>query len=329
VTVDPVVERYTAEPVGLSVTEIPWPAAWGLKTAMPDTSPELPLPDADVVLMTFTAAEKQALAILSPGLAADNWQFYTNGWDQFESHLTWKSPAKEVKRLGEYAVCEIAGKKVLLFHSQLHPATDDKSMPLRALWRQVIEQTGCSLAVDTGTAGGVGADVVEGDVLLTNACQINCLGQFKDEPFAHQWLAGTWEPLVSNADVATWELLVAVNAHLLSGVADRSPQLWLAGSDESTDVFAFADPEDSYGVVKADPNARMEEMDLMGLVLAVQDLGDKAPRWLSSRCASDPQVPEMKTLEAEKQWAASVYQRYGGAAALGSVEACALVVAGL
>lgn len=306
-----------------------WPPEWDLTASVPDVPHDAPLPKADVLIGTFTAAEKQSLSILSPGHSADSWRYYTNGWGALAPHFTGRSPAKEAKRLGEYATCRINGKNVVLLHLQTHPATDDDTMPARALWRQAITQTGCELAIDTGTAGGVGADVVEGDVLITNTCQINCEGQFKDQSFAHQKLAGSWFPTLTQADLDQWQTLVNTNAHLLSSVADRVPKLWLDGSDESTDIFAFADPEDSYHVVSADPTARMEEMDFLALMLACQDLGDKAPHVLSVRCASDPEVPQMKSLEAEKQWAAQIYERFGGDAALGSVEACALVVASL
>jgi nucleoside phosphorylase len=323
---DPVLDRITAEPSRYDFEAIPFPAGLAPEWIGTVTKPEDPLPAADVVVMTFTAAEKYALAdTLTPGYHYTTWKPYTHEWDAFELHLTDRSPAHEEQALGSYALVTINGKRVLLFGSNLHPATDDVTMPLRALWRQIITETGCQLAIDTGTAGGVGPDVVEGDVLVTSTVQLNYTKLFKDEAFAHERLEST--PYTPGPHLAlAASTLIPVNAKRLSPIATRLPVVHTEGNDESVDYFAFAAPGDPYGVVKADPEAVMEEMDLGALALACRDLDEHAPCWLSIRCASDPEV-KAGTLKEEKAEADEIYEDDGCCAALGSDLCCWAVIA--
>ena len=88
---------YRSEDAG-TLAPIAWPE--GLAPTPAESVPlgHSALPVADVLVVTWTAAEWQALAdVLTPGKRTTSWLRYTENWDQFERHLTWKSPAKESK----------------------------------------------------------------------------------------------------------------------------------------------------------------------------------------------------------------------------------------
>lgn len=329
---DSVLDRITYTPANREIKSIPFPSGLAPEWVAVNAKDTDPLPHANVVIMTFTSAEKYALAdALTPGHHYTTWQPYTEHWDEYEPHLTGRSPAREAKNLGSYALVTIGKTRALLIGSELHPSTDDVTMPLRKLWRQIIMETGCTTAISTGTAGGVGPDVVEGDVLITASVQLNYTKLFKDEPFAHERFVGgeAYELTqgLTHRLLEAQDKLIPVNAGKLAPVATRLPVIRSGGYDcQSVDYFAFAAPGDPYGILTADPSTGMEEMDEGALVLACQDLGDKAPVWLSIRCASDPEV-KAGTLKQEKAEAERIYEHDGYTAAIGSILACWATVA--
>jgi hypothetical protein len=86
---------------------------------------------------------------------------------------------------------------------------------------------------------------------------------------------------------------------------------------------------DTFGVVRNDPLAHTEEMDDATLPLALSQLSAPPP-WTSIRNASDPQVPSsVGDIEAQKQWAEDIYNKYGYWTTIGSAIACWSVIADL
>ena len=324
---DPVLDRITFEAKPAPLATIPWPE--GLAPSKPAKLAGS-LPAADVLVVTWTAAEAQALAdVLTPGHPSHAWAPYTTDWGYFEKHLTGRSPARYSKCAAVWAQTTIAGVSVALVKSDLHLATDDDTLPVKVLWRQLLATVKPSLVVTTGTAGGIGAETVLGDVAVTNGARFNCRDAFKDAPFAHASYQGpAWTPGL-NLGVAEANLL-PVNAGRLAPIATRPPRIRTAiGAPgvETVDYFGFADTDDSYGIVADDPSALTEEMDDATLPLALE--GSSVP-WLSIRNASDPQVPSsLGDLEAQKRWAAGIYAKYGYWTTVGSAIACWAVIADL
>ena len=311
-----------------NLTPIPWP-----KGTIPVVVPnhfngDGPLPKADVVVCTYTKAEGQALAdVLSPELELSNWTPYKQNFSSYLPDLTWRSPAKEAKCLGQYALVDIGSKRVLLFRSELHLATDSKALPLRRLWNQMIDETSCSVWIDTGTAGGIGSEVVEGDTVVAANLMFDCTGQFKSEPWAHQSFKTTLD--VSGVDWEAAEQLMTVNARMLRPEASRDPKVWHA--DVITcDSFLFDDVEDSFGLQTYDNGAaQAEEMDSATICLCGEDQGDKMPKYISLRSISDPQMPRGSSVEAEKRAASQIYLKYGYAAQVATLIAVHQVIASL
>jgi nucleoside phosphorylase len=321
--------RLTVRLAHAPLTPIPWPAGLAPKVVSNRSSPNRSMPKADVLLVTWTAAEAEALAdVLTPGHTHDGWTRYAKDWTSFEPQLTHRSPAAGAKCMAHYAVIEIGQKRVVVAKSELHLATDAKSLPLRQPWRQMIGDVGPAVVISTGTAGGIGTDIDLGDVLATSSVQFDCTGEFRDEPFASAHYSCDFVPDAARLQFA-FEQLVPVNAGQLQPTATRAPALVTTGDVLTADGFAIADPEDHWGLHKADPQARMVEMDdaVLGLV-CTEDLHSMVP-WFLARNASDPQAPQLATPADEKREANLVYTKYGYWTTVGSAITCWAIVAGL
>jgi nucleoside phosphorylase len=338
--VDAVLDRITFEAKPDKLTPIPWPA--GLAPTNHGAHAPAEIPQADVLVVTWTAAEGQALAdVLTPGHPSSSWRKDTTNWAEFEPQLTSRSPARESKCLGVWAVTTIAGKTVVLYKSDLHLSTDSTSLPVVQLWEQLLRAVQPKLVITTGTAGGIGADTQLGDVAVTNGARFNCQQAFKDEPYAHATYGRgeenpqpAWAP---GEHLLRLGSLLEANADRLKPIASRVPVVRLALEKpgvETVDYFGFADTDDSYGIVKDDADALTEEMDDATLPLALQKIWEAYGNplghtpWLSIRNASDPQVASsIGDLEAQKKWASGVYAKYGYWTTVGSAIACWAVIA--
>jgi hypothetical protein len=320
---DPLLTRLTTlapEEIRARLTPISWPSGLAPKVVVMNRDPNGPLPKVDVIISTYTAAEGQALAdVLSPGLGLERWTPYRHFFSEYEADLTWRSPARESKCLGQYAVVTIGTKTVLLFRNELHLATDSPALPLRRCWAQMIHEATPSHWIDTGTAGGIGSSIVEGDGVVAQSIRFDCTGRFKNEPWAQEAYACTLP--TSSIDFSLAEKLMAENAELLRPEATRNPSVVL-GDVLTCDAFLFDDVEDTYALRTYDTAALAEEMDAAVLGLVAQDLaigaptacGCPMPLFTSVRSASDPQMPNLGSVKKEKALAASVYLKYGYAA---------------
>jgi nucleoside phosphorylase len=317
ITYDPQVSRK-------EMATIPWPE--NLAPRPVDLSPSTNLPRCDVLCVTWTTAESQALAdVMTPGRKTTEWASYTKDWTAYEPQLTARSPALESKNLARWSVTEIGDARVVVAKSSLHLATDAASAPIVQLLRQMVGDCRPKLVITTGTAGGIGASTQLGDVFVCTNAKFNCTQTFKTKPWAQERFTGPSRHKGPNAGL--FSNLIAPNAGRLRPVATRDPQLTFGGDVETVDYFAFADTEDSYGVVANDPKAHTEEMDDACLPLALSTV-EQPPEWCSIRNASDPQVPSsVGDLSAQKAWAEKIYQQYGYWTTIGSAIASWAVIA--
>jgi hypothetical protein len=317
---------------------IPWPADLRPSTVLRRVAPKPadPLPQVDVVVVTWTVAEAKALAdVLTPGIPSHAWSSYRHNWDSYVPKIKKGAPALQAQALGSYQLTKIGAKRVLCFKSELHLSQDGPALPIRDLWKQLITETGASLVITTGTAGGIGATTKLGDVIVSKTVRFDCTRTFKDEHFAHatytdEHATGTSGPHLKLAE----ETLLQVNAAQLPA-GGRAPRI-LVNSTRwpaevlTTDFFAFDDAENSYGLRTYDPEARAVEMGdaVLGLV-AAEDLADLAepPAWVCVRNASDPQMPKADTLAEEAKQAAQIYEHYGYLTTVGSAITCWALIA--
>jgi len=102
------------------------------------------------------------------------------------------APARQAGRLGSYWTTQVGTKKVLLFKSNLHMHQDfiiqngHPTLPIRALFGQIIEQVQPSYFFCTGTAGGTLLDKPLGTVAMSRALKFDCQKDFANEPYAKQ-----------------------------------------------------------------------------------------------------------------------------------------------
>ena len=302
--------------------QVPWPSG-----AAPTPAPLAKIPPEsadlsrfkgyDAVVVTWTAAEASAMAALfTPGHQTADWYEYRHNVASYVPLVTGsKAPfndrsadmARYYHSLGLYFPCTISGKRVLLFKSGLHLDYDGPQYPVRRLMSEIAQAVEPKIFITTGTGGGIGADVKLGDVVVAGTVKFDCKAQFKNEPWASA--SYTPSPLPSGALAAMTPALMGVNASRIPG-ARATPQIFSTPGDAvvTTDVFAFDDSSDYYG--------------LQGLGRAC-DMGDamvanslqlfKSMSWHSIRNASDPQIPNPnQNIEEANKEAALIYAKYGG-----------------
>jgi nucleoside phosphorylase len=287
---------------------IPWPSGTAPKGTVPDVAADAPLPTVDAVHFVYTTAEAEALAdVFTPGIHYTEWNRYTHNWASYVGQLTGRSPAREEKCLFYWAISDLGDTRVLVLKNSFHLATDGPSIPLRQCWRQVITEARPSLVVDSGTAGGVGAEVQVGDAIVANALRFDCQKTFRTQSFAESRYLCTDTTTASAMSSAVD--LMAANAHLLAPQTTRALRIW-QGDVLTTDFFAEDTSDDKYGLRAYDPVARAVEMDAAVLGLVAGDLGAAMPRYVSVRSASDPQMPA----GASESAASDIYLKYGYAA---------------
>jgi hypothetical protein len=328
---DRAVQRITYRGPHDTPAPIPWPDGLAPKGTPYARAADEPLPSADVIVVTWTAAEGEALAdVLTPGMPSTTWKPYAHQWSSYEPQLTDRSPAREARCMAYVAQVTIGDVDVLAVKSELHLATDGITAPIVALWQQMVGEVRPKLVITTGTAGGIGAATQLGDVFAVTNAKFNCTKDFKNKPWAQQLFTGAG--IQGDGYAGSFDALVAPNAGRLHPVATRPPVLTFGeatGGVETIDYFGFANTTDSFGVVRNYPGARTEEMDDATLPLALDDLPDP-PAWCSIRNASDPEVSSaIGDLEAQERWASGIYEKYGYWTTIGSAIATWAVIANL
>jgi nucleoside phosphorylase len=320
---------------GLHPDPIPWPAGLAPIPVSIDPPPAEtdPLPQVDVLIVTYTVAEGHALAdVLAPGYPTTAWTSYRNGWDELKKSVQQGAPSLRSDQAGRWALTQIGDISAVLVKSDLHPATDGPTLPIRALWAQMIGQVQPRLVITTGTAGGIGAPTLLGDVIVSSRVRWDATKRFQDQPWAHAaYTSSGTQPAPTHLPTAQ-QTLIPVNATTHLPPAQRTPAILTDTPTESTsvistDFFAFDDARDSYGLRTYQPDAKAVEMDDAALGLACTDLADPPP-WISVRNASDPQM-NAPTLAEETTQAAAIYEKYGYWTTIGSAITCWALTAGL
>ncbi len=316
----------------LTPDPIPWPAGLAPtpRTIDPAPADTDPLPAGDVLVVTYTVAEAYALAdVLTPGVDTTAWTPYRNGWTALRALITGhRAPALELNRAGLWHTTTIGDTRVVVVKSDLHPATDGVHLPIRTLWKQLVDQVRPRLVITTGTAGGVQADTALGDVVLARTVRWDCTHTFAHAAFAHDTYTSPLRLHPGELTTATHRLLPVNAVHVPDG--NHTPRVWVDAPAHraqavSTDFFAFDDTEDHYGLRAYDPHARAVEMDDAALGLACTDLTDPPP-WVSIRNASDPQMTGTD-LTTQKTQAAAIYEKYGYWTTIASAITCWAVIA--
>jgi hypothetical protein len=309
-------------------------------SAPPD--PEAKLPRADVLIVTWTAAEQRALAdVFTPGVGREGWYRYTRDFaTHYRPIIRHGAPALALGRLGSWFPVTIGSTSIIVFKSELHLnqdgiATGDgtATLPVKDLFHQLIAEARPSVVLTIGTAGAVYDSHQLGDVVVTRAARFRLSQEFEHEPFNGRIFRSDWTIPTSHlarakAMMQTLEGRLAepgfgppTKRYTFPGPVIQPPanhpDIKLDGDHVpafhpmlTTDYFEFGTSanhleEQGAGVEMGDA--------VLGLVCA--ELPDP-PRWAIVRNISDPQINgDLPTgvgpLNMQIHWAVWFYEAFG------------------
>jgi nucleoside phosphorylase len=308
---------------------IPWPAGAApmgvpLKPPPADTDDLSRFKGYDAVVVTWTSAEAAALAtLLTPDNAISTWYSYRHNVAQYIPLVTGvKAPfnentpemARYYHTLALYFPCQIGKAKVLLMKSGLHLDYDGPATPVKMLMTEIAQTVQPKLFITTGTGGGIGPNVLLGDVVIAGTVRFDCKTQFKNEP----WHNAVFSPskLPAGALQAITPALTQPNASRIPN-ARSTPKIWSAAGDAivTTDFFAFDDSTDYYQLQGLGQACDMGDAMVANALQGMQNLS-----WYAVRNASDPQIPNpTNNITQAGDTAAQIYAKYGGLTTAASV----------
>jgi nucleoside phosphorylase len=303
---------------------------------------DAPLPEADVVVITWTVDEVAALAkVMTPGVSATRWQPYTRNFDQYAPSIRPHAPAANARRLGSYMPVRIATKRILCMKSELHLNQDGvktgegtATLPVKDFFLQIIEEARPELVVTVGTAGSVFERFALGDVVVTRAAKFRLSQEFRNEAFNGVTFTSDWTLPTREAFAPAVELMHGFGSELteppfapptkrfsFDGDPIRAPgnrpDLRLDGEDMpdfhpilTTDYFEYGTSRN-----RLDREGAGVEMGDAALGLACSELSSP-PRWAVIRNMSDPVIngdlPAKEFhLNEQTTWAVGYYTAYG------------------
>ncbi len=335
----------------------------------PKPKPSAKLPNVDIVVVTWTIAEQEALAdIFTPGNNRNKWYRYDRFFEHRYASLTRSgSPASSSKRIGSYFQTEINGKRVLCFKSEFHLNQDgirdfdgngNTSLPVRAMFKQIIEETECSHILTVGTCGGIKLEHDLGDVLVTRAARFHCRQEFKDAPFNNTTFSSEWNIPTTFFDKAE-ELMAGLSDNLLDPVFGPPTKRhqggnWTlntpfipniiheAATEEAkridplhpiltTDFFEFGNSTNADELFAEGCGVEMGDA-VLGLA-CTEDI-ENPPFWAVVRNLSDPQIngdlsSARGSLNMQAHWAVWYYESFGYWTSVMSAVATWGIIAGL
>ncbi len=182
------------------------------------------------------------------------WNIYTKQWDaKFAGRSGSRAPATSNPYIGKFAPILIGGHKVLLFKSNFHPARDKVSMPVKRMFKLVIEQTEPKLVITSRTAGAIGSKLQLGDVAVANSARFKLDGTFKSAPFNKQTYTSDYLPLSTGHIKTVNSTLIAANADQLKTQRKGSPTIYTSKAElgepnviVTTDKFEFDDVQNDF-----------------------------------------------------------------------------------
>ncbi len=322
-----------------AVPTIPWPDNF---KPIPQPLPSAPapnsgLPNADVLIVTWTVAEALALSdALTPGFRSKtDWYNYDHNWlTEFKHKVHGLAPSLKANRLGKWFLTKIGEKNVICFKSELHMARDGKQMPVKDLWKQLIAEVNPSLLITTGTAGGIGKEIQLGDVIVTKTVRFDCKRTFANESFKQAIYNCKKKINVKQVRDANDTLMHFTKDRL--PIANRTAQIITRGRNGikpndivTTDFFAFDDDTNDYQLQGLGATVEMGDATLGLACEELEATGEQTPAWVAIRNASDPQITGGSTLREKADKAGRIYEKYGYWTTINSAIACWAVVTSL
>jgi hypothetical protein len=307
----------------------------------PPPDPAAPLPRADIVVITWTVAEQDALCdVFTPKFGRARWYRYTHNFAQYAPQIRAHAPAQNAQRLGSYFPTKIGPHDVLAMKSELHLNQDGiatgvgtATLPVKDFFKQIIAEVQPKLVLTIGTSGAVFANFPLGDAVVTRAAKFRCHKEFRNEPFNNQVFKSEWT--IPTDQFAKAEELMQRFANdlteppvgpptkrfqpeepLLTTPAN-TPKIRLDGRDMpefhpilTTDYFEYGTSANHL-----DQEGAAVEMGDAALGLAVSEI-QNPPKWGVVRNMSDPLIngdlPAKEFhLNEQTMWAVGYYTAYG------------------
>jgi hypothetical protein len=173
-----------AQPAAVAVTAppraetIPFPDGLAPTPQAPQpVEPDAALPGADVLIVTWTAAEADALAdVFTPGTSRRRWQPYRHRFDEhYRPQIRPGAPSLMAGRLGSWTGDARA------------------TLPVKDLFLQLIAEAKPDVVLTIGTAGGVAADQDLGDAIVSRAAKFRLADEFANEEFNGETFRSDWQ----------------------------------------------------------------------------------------------------------------------------------------
>ncbi len=311
------------------------------KPAKDAPDPEAPLPKADIVVITWTVDEANALAqVFTPKVSREHWYPYKRNFDKFKDQIRSGAPARNSGRLGSYFQTTIGAHSVLVMKSELHLNQDgirkkgeQTTLPVKDFFKQVIAEAKPGHLLTIGTAGAVFEEFGLGDVVVTRAAKFKCAEEFKEAPFNGEKFTSGWTVPTTHFDEA--EAMMKLVAPVLAeppigpptkgykwdgpplAAPSRLPKIRLDGRDMPKDWPILTTDYFEYGTSanRLDKEGAAVEMGDAALGLACNEI-DSPPKWGVVRNMSDPVINgDLPTkeyrLNEQTTWAVGYYTAYG------------------
>ena len=284
---------------------IPWPTGTAPEVLPDEAGPALP--NCDVLIVTYAEDAANAMAaLLTPGHRASpphngdgpGWLSYTNDFLSYiPDLLPGSSPALEAGSLGYYKLIQLGRKRVLCFKSNLRLARDKPSMPLMRLIQQIIAETGASLVITTGGASGIGPAIQMGDAAITTEARFDLGPAFAGAAYNGTTVSSSFSLLDPSYLNLVNSTLIALNSGFLKSSPmppARTPRIedgpTVFGQPNvcvTTDVFL---PDAAAASYRLQGLGCMADSDDAVVALALDEIGEAAPDWVSIRNASGPPI---------------------------------------
>lgn len=310
----------------------------------PEVTASSPLPKADVVVITWTSAEWDALHYVfsnelsplpqSPGdnnewrerwrpYRRDFYRIFTDLWSHrliaAARDTSGGAPAlrSDNMRWGSYTLVGVGDRTVLLFKAELHLNQDGEQLPLLPMMRQIADEAQPDLVLSVGTSGGVADEQVLGDAIVTNAAKYRLGQEFRSARFNDREYRSPWQPPTDLFEAAG-RLLIEVPEFPVRPptphyppdsvlVAERrTPRIVLSDKPIlTTDFFEFGTTHN-----RLDREGCVVEMDdaVIAMVLSERE---HPISYGFVRNVSDPVLNGDLHNELQVAWAVVTYQRLG------------------
>ncbi len=317
------------------------------------------LPRADVVVITWTVAEQNALCdVFTPRNGRARWYRYDRNFAKYAPNIRTHAPASNARRLGSYFPTKIGSKNVLCIKSELHLNQDKIStgpgtatLPVKHFFEQIIDEAQPDVFLTLGTSGSVFQDFTLGDVVVTRGAKFRCQREFRNETFNNKTFTSDWDIPTTHFAKAT-ELMqqfakdlteppvgpptAKFNPQGLAKTPANTPKIHL---DDGTDMPKFhpilTTDYFEYGTTAnhLDQEGCAVEMGDAVLGMVCSEMDDP-PKWAVVRNMSDPLIngdlpARQYHINEQTMWAVGYYTGYGYYTSVTGALAAWAIVAGL